>query len=131
MIRRLYIHNFRGLENFDLSISGPSRREIPCQIIRNALVESRRCRKRCWSPGLTKLVPSLAAVVGLLLATFGWTTIIHRKLAPLSVMGVLDSVFMAFAAMTVGVLLNGDTASAKRLVLLGTALVCVLWANFL
>ena len=83
------------------------------------------------SEGLTKLVPSLVAVAGLLLATCGWATIIHRKLAPLSVMGVFDSVFMAIAAMTIGVLVHGDALSAKRLILLGAALVCVLWANFL
>lgn len=82
------------------------------------------------SEGMTRLIPSLAAIAGLLLATFGWATIIHSKLMPLSVMGVFDSIFMALAAVTVGVLLHGDPISAKRLTLLGVALICVVWANF-
>jgi hypothetical protein len=49
---------------------------------------------------------------------------------PISVMGVFDSIFMAFAAITVGVLLRGDPISAKRLALLGMAMICVVWANF-
>jgi len=80
--------------------------------------------------GMTKLIPSLAAVAGLLMATFGWATIIHNKLMPLSVMGVFDSVFMAMAAITVGVLLYHDPLSAKRLALRNVAMICVLWANF-
>ena len=82
------------------------------------------------SEGMTKLIPSLAAVLGLLMATFGWATIIHNKMMPISVMGVFDSIFMAFAAITVGVLLHGDPISAKRLALLGMAMICVVWANF-
>ncbi len=82
------------------------------------------------SEGMTRLVPTMAAVAGLLLATFGWAIIIHSRLMPLSVMGVFDSVFMAIAAITVGVLLHGDPMSAKRLTLLGMAMICVLWANF-
>jgi hypothetical protein len=82
------------------------------------------------SEGMTKPIPTVAAVAGLLMATFGWATMIHSKLMPLSVMGVFDSVFMAIAAITVGVLLHGDPMSAKRLMLLGMAMICVLWANF-
>jgi quaternary ammonium compound-resistance protein SugE len=82
------------------------------------------------SEGMTKLVPSLAAVLGLLMATFGWATIIHNKMMPISIMGVFDSVFMAVAAITVGVFLHGDPISAKRLALLGMAMICVLLANF-
>jgi hypothetical protein len=82
------------------------------------------------SEGMTKLIPTLAAIAGLLMATFGWATIIHNKLMPLSVMGVFDSVFMAIAAITVAVLLHGDSMSAKKLTLLGVAMICVLWANF-
>lgn len=82
------------------------------------------------SEGMTRLVPTLAAVAGLLMATVGWAIIIHNKLMPLSVMGVFDSVFMAIAAITVGVFLHGDPMSAKRLTLLGMAMICVLWANF-
>ena len=82
------------------------------------------------SEGMTKLIPTLTAVMGLLMATFGWATIIHNKLMPISVMGVFDSVFMALAAITVGVLLHGDPMTAKRLTLLGMAMICVLWANF-
>jgi hypothetical protein len=82
------------------------------------------------SEGMTKLIPTMAAVAGLLMATFGWANIIHNKLMPISVMGVFDSVFMAIAAITVGALMYGDPMSAKRLTLLGMAMICVLWANF-
>jgi quaternary ammonium compound-resistance protein SugE len=83
------------------------------------------------SEGMTKLLPTLTAVMGLLMATFGWATIIHTKLMPVSVMGVFDSVFMAIAAITVGVILHGDPMSATRLALLGVAMICVLGANVL
>ena len=81
------------------------------------------------SEGMTRLIPTLSAIAGLLMASFGWAVIIHNKLLPLSVMGVFDSVFMAIAAITVGVLVHGDPMSAKRLALLGMAMMCVLWAN--
>jgi hypothetical protein len=83
-----------------------------------------------FSEGMTKPVPTVSAVMGLLIATYGWSIIIHHKLMPLSVMGVFDSVFMATAAITLGVLLHGDPMSARRLALLGVAMICVLWANF-
>ena len=83
------------------------------------------------SDGMTRLIPSLAAVTGSVMATFGWATVIHYRLMPISVMGVLDSVFVAVAAVTVGVLLHGDPMNTKRLALLSIAMVCVLWANFL
>lgn len=82
------------------------------------------------SEGMTKLIPSLAAVAGLLMSSFGWATIIHNKLMPLSVMGVFDSVFVAVAAVTIGILLHGDPINAKRLALLSIAMACVVWANF-
>jgi multidrug transporter EmrE-like cation transporter len=82
------------------------------------------------SEGMTRLIPSLAAVAGSVMATFGWATIIHYRLMPISVMGVFDSVFVAVAAVTVGVLLHGDPMNAKRLALLSIAVACVLWANF-
>jgi hypothetical protein len=82
------------------------------------------------SEGMTKPLPTMAAIAALLMATFGWAKIIHNKLMPLSVMGVFDSVFMALSAITVGALLYGDPISAKRLALLAMALVCVVWANF-
>jgi hypothetical protein len=82
------------------------------------------------SAGLTKPLPTLGMVVGSLLAIGAWSLIIQRKLLPLGVLGVLDSVTVAVVALIVGICFYGEIFSPQKLLFLGIALCFVLLAQF-